>query len=140
MEQVQKHQDLADLTAQCLAELEFETIDSWIERYLAPGFIWDVEPMGLGVRCEGPAACREFFSEWTSAYDDWFLEPQEIRALSDEVVVSHMRQGGRPHGSDQIVELRYSAVAVWRDRRCVMTINYLTIEEALAAAHEMVAG
>lgn len=141
MEEVQQQQqDLAELVAQCLAELEFDTIDDWIERYLAPGFIWDVQPMGLGVRCEGQAAFREFFADWTGSYSDWFLEPEEIRALSDEVVVSRMRQGGRPHGSEQIVELRYSAVAVWRDRRCEMTVNYLTLDEALAAAQDMLRG
>jgi hypothetical protein len=137
MEEVQKQQDLAELAAQCLADLGTETIDEWIERYLAPGYVWDVEPMGLGVRCEGPAAFREFYEDWTGSYSDWFLEPEEIRVLSDEIVVSRMRQGGRPHGSDQIVELRYSAVGVWRDRRCESTVNYLTFNEALAAAQDM---
>jgi hypothetical protein len=140
MEEVQKQEDLAELAAQCIAELEFDTIDAWIERYLAPGFVWDVEPMGLGVRCEGPAAFREFFDEWTGAYSSWFLETEEVRALSDEVVVLGMRQGGHPHGSDQTVELRYAAVGVWSGRRCVATINYPTLDEALAAAREMLPG
>jgi hypothetical protein len=137
MEEVQKQQDLAELAAQALSEIETATIDDWIERYLAPGYVWDVQPMGLGVRCEGLAAFREFFTDWTGSYSDWFIEPEEVRVVSDEVVVSRMRQGGRPHGSDQIVELRYSAVGVWRDRRCEMTVNYLTFEEALAAARDM---
>jgi hypothetical protein len=140
MGEVHRQQDLAELAAQCIAELEFHTIDAWIERYLAPGFVWDTEPMGLGVRCEGPAAFREFFDEWTGAYSDWFLETEEVRALSDEVVVLGMRQGGRPHGSDQSVEFRYGAVGVWRDGRCEATINYLTFDEALAAAREMLRG
>jgi hypothetical protein len=96
--------------------------------------------MGLGVRCEGHAAFRDFFDEWTRAYSDWFLETEEVRALSDEVVVLGMRQGGRPHGSDQSVELRYAAVGVWREGRCEMTVNYLTFSEALAGGQEMLRG
>ena len=137
MEEVQKQQDLAELVAQCIAELEVDTVDTWIERYLAPAVIWDVEPMGLGVRTEGVAAFREFFDDWIGSYSDWFLEAEEVHALSDEVVVARMRQGGRPHGSDQTVELRYASVAVWRDRRCESTVNYPTLEEALAAAQDM---
>jgi hypothetical protein len=138
MEDVEKQQDLAELAAQSIADLELDGIDVWIERYLAPGFVWDVEPMGLGVRCEGAAAFHEFVDEWTGAYSDWFLEAEEVRALNDEVVVLRMRQGGRPHGSDQSVELRYAAVSLWRDRRCEATINYTSFDDALAAGQEMV--
>ena len=138
-EEVRQQAQLAELTARAIAVIASEGIDAWIERYAAPEFIWDLRPMGLGYYV-GNDAFREFYEEWTAAYADWFLELEELRALSDEIVVARLRQGGRPHGSDQSVELRYAALSVWRAGRCESTVNYPTLEEALAAGEQMLRG
>jgi SnoaL-like domain len=135
-----RRQGLEELAKQAAADVMTLPIGDWIERYCAPDFVWDTGPMGIGVVTDTHDAFREFFEEWTGAYSDWFLELVEQRALNHEVVVASYRQGGRPYGSDQTVELRYGAVTVWRDGLAQRTINHTTFEEALAAAEEMVRG
>lgn len=129
---------LEAVARQAAADLVVLDIGDWIERYLAPGFVWDTEPMGIEVGTDTHDGFRRFFDEWTGAYSDWFLELEETRVLSEEVVVARYRQGGRPHGSDQTVELRYGAVLVWRGGLARKTVNYPTFEEALAAGEELV--
>lgn len=138
-EQTRQTQDVAALATQCLGDLMVLDIDEWIERYLAPDFVWDTVPMGLGERTETRAGFRAFYSDWTSAYSDWFIELEQLQALTDELVIACIRQGGRPHGSDQVVELRYGAVSRWHDGMCVSTVNYTTFEDALRAAEALVA-
>jgi hypothetical protein len=138
-EEMRQQGQFAEFVAQSIAEIATEGVDTWIERYAAPGYVWDLQPMGLGYYV-GADAFRDFYEEWTAAYADWFIEVDELRALSGEVVVARLRQGGRPHGSDQSVELRYGAASVWRDGRCESTVNYPTFEEALAAAQELMRG
>jgi hypothetical protein len=128
-----EQQDVVALASQCIADINVLDIDEWVERYLAPGFLWDTVPMGLEARTESREGFRTFFDDWTGAYSDWFLEIEEIVAVGEDAVVAAMRQGGRPHGSDQIVELRYGAISVWRDGICESTVNYSTFDDALAA-------
>jgi ketosteroid isomerase-like protein len=129
----QQLESLPERVRRSYATLTTRGVDAWIDEFVAPDFIWDVEPMGLS-RYEGTAAFREFFADWTVAYAEWFAEPLEIVEFGDEIVVAEVHQGGRPHGSDQLVELRWAQLAAWRGGRIVEAINFPTFDEACAAA------
>ena len=114
-----------------------EGIDSWLEQIPGPDFVWEMTPMGLG-RHEGNEALRSFFLEWTSSYDEWFIEPGYIEALSDEVVVNAVRQGGRLRGSEGRVVLDYGQLGVWEGERLKLAANYWSFAEARADGIRMV--
>jgi hypothetical protein len=128
---------LAPLVRRSYSVLMTDGVDAWVERIAAPDFVWDVSPMGLG-RHEGHDEFRRFFLDWTSSYEDWYIEPGEIDELSDDVVVNDTTQGGRLHGSDQSVELRYGQLGVWEGDRLKLALSYPSLDEARAAGLEMV--
>lgn len=136
-EELGTRERLATLSTQSVDDLAVLDGDAWIDRYISPGFLWNSEPMGIPIRTEGIEGFREFFHEWTGAYADFFLQLEESRVLSDELVVGRFRQGGRPLGSEQSVDLRYGAVSRWRDGMCLSVTNYTTFEEALAAGQRL---
>jgi ketosteroid isomerase-like protein len=124
--------DLTELTRRAFRTLSEEGVDAWVERFTTPDFVWDVDPMGLG-RFEGRAACKEFFDDWVSSYDDWFSELVEVEQFGDQVTLVDVRQGGRLRGSEP-VEFRWAQLGLWRGDRLHTVINYLTLDEARAAA------
>jgi len=113
-----------------------EGIDAWIEKVATPDFVWDVSPMGLG-RFETHDAFRRFYLDWTSSYEDWFIESGEVEEISDAVAVNPVRQGGRLHGGEQIVDLRYGQLGVWEGDRLKLAVNYPSLGEARAASEAM---
>jgi hypothetical protein len=113
-------------------------IDAWIEEFPAPDFVWDMTGLGLGVY-EGREAMRRFYSEWTSSYVDWFIEPHEFEVLSEEVVVNAVRQGGKLRGSDATVVLEFGQLGVWEGGRLKLAANYHSFDEARAAGLAMIA-
>jgi ketosteroid isomerase-like protein len=129
---------LTELIQRSLETLAKEGFDAWVEKFTTPDFVWDVTPMGLG-RYEGRAAFREFYEDWISSYEDWFMEPVQIEEFTSDVAVVALRQGGRMRNSEQSVELRFAQLVVWDDTRIKKTVNYSDLEEARVAATEMVA-
>ena len=101
--------------------------------YYSPELVWDMEAMGLGTY-NGREAFRQFFAEWTGAYQDWTLELEEVTPLDHCRVFSVFFQTGRPLGSDAKVELRYAQIAEERDGTWVRITLYGDIDEARAAA------
>src|SRR5262249_35880900 len=81
---------LTELARSAYATLTSEGADSWDEP--VPDFTWDLTPIGLG-RYEGLPAFRDFFRDWVSSYDDWFMELLDAEELSDSVIVISARQG-----------------------------------------------
>jgi hypothetical protein len=129
---------LAALVRRSYEVLMSDGIGTWIELIPAPDFVWEMTPMGLG-RHEGPEALRSFYTEWTSSYEEWFIEPGEIEELSDEVVVNAVRQGGKLRGSEGRVVLDYGQLGLWDGERLKLAANYRTLEEARAEGIAMVA-
>ena len=128
--------DLTELTRRGFRTLREDGVDAWMEGFTTPDFVWDVDPMGLG-RFEGRAAYKRFFEDWISTYEDWFSEVLEVEQLGDQVTVADVRQGGRLRGSEP-VEFRWAQLALWRGDRVQTVINYMTLDEARAAAAKLV--
>jgi ketosteroid isomerase-like protein len=101
--------------------------------FYAADAVWDMSTLGLGVY-EGREAIRRFFEDWTSSYEAFELEPEEIVGLGSGVVIAVIRQNARPVGSSAHVELRYASVSVWVAGLNVRTTNYRDIDEGRAAA------
>ncbi|MBA2439148.1 MAG: nuclear transport factor 2 family protein [Thermoleophilaceae bacterium] len=129
---------LSELVHRSYDYLAKEGSDAWIETFSTPDFVWDMTPMGLG-RYEGGAAFREFFADWISSYDDWFLELEQVEEFAGDVVVNTVHQGGRMRESEQSVELRFVQVGVWEGSRVDRVVNYSDLEEARLAATELAA-
>lgn len=133
----EEHGGLTALVRHSYNLLMSEGIDAWLEEIPAADFVWEVTPMGLG-RHEGKEALRRFFVEWTSSYDDWFIEPGYIEELSAEVVVNAVRQGGRLRGSEGRVVLDYGQLGLWKGEKLKLAANYWSFAEARADAIRMV--
>jgi ketosteroid isomerase-like protein len=126
---------LTERARRAYATLTHEGVDAWTDP--TPDFVWDMTPIGLG-RYDGLPAFREFFLDWTSSYDDWYMELLEAEELSDSVIVLDARQGGRMRGSEQSLEFRLAQVGVWEGGRLKSVVNFLDLDEARAAAAELV--
>jgi ketosteroid isomerase-like protein len=77
--------------------------------FLAPDFVWDMRswPVWTGQpEFHGAGGFREFFAEWTEAYDEWTSEIESIIAADAGQVVRTMVQHGRMRDSDSWVDLR----------------------------------
>jgi hypothetical protein len=127
--------DLTELTRRAFRTLSEEGVDAWLERFTTPDLVWDVDPMGLG-RFEGRAAYKQFYDDWVSSYEDWFAEAVEVEQLGDRVTLVDARQGGRLRGS-RPVEFRWAQLGLWRGDRVHTVINYLTLDDARAAAAKL---
>jgi ketosteroid isomerase-like protein len=76
---------------------------------LAPDFVWDLRswPVWTGqAEFHGADGFREFFAEWTEAYEEWTSEIESIIAADPGQVVVTIVQHGRMRGSDSWVDLR----------------------------------
>jgi ketosteroid isomerase-like protein len=101
-----------------------------------PDLVWDVSPMGLGVY-QGLGTRRDFWQDWTGAYEEWEAEPEEILDLGHGVTLSVLIQKGHPAGSSGDVRLRYAAVAAWADGMIMRVTNYGDIDDACAGAADL---
>jgi hypothetical protein len=122
---------LIELVQLSYATLMNEGIDAWLEKIPTDDFVWDMTAMGLGQR-RGMRAMRDFYTEWTGSYEEWFIEPGEIEELSDSVVVNAVRQGGRLLGSEGRVVLDYGQLGLWEGERLKLAANYPSVPEARA--------
>ena len=124
---------IAELARRGYAIFSEEGIDAWIDRFTAADFVWDLEPLGLGVY-EGRAAYREFVEDWISSYESWSLALEEVHEVGSDFTVATVVQHGRPHGSDQSVEFRWVQLSIWEGNRVRRAINFASVEEATEAA------
>ena len=105
--------------------------------FMGPDPVWDMSSMGMGV-FEGLAAVRDFYEDWMGAYDDYRIEAEEIYDLGNGITFGVILQQGRPAGSGGTVQLRYGTCADWVDGKAVRVWNYNDIDEARAAAEQLV--
>ena len=83
--------------------------------FYAPDALWETSPMGLGVY-EGAAAIRAFFEDWLAAYEEFEIEPEEIRRPRQRSRARRDPSGCPSGGQPGRVQVRYAAVAVWVER------------------------
>ncbi len=121
-----------DLVALARRSIEAESIDAAVSFY-APDAVWDASPWGMGV-FEGQKAVRDFFADWSRSYTDIEWEAEELRDLGNGVTFAVILQRGRVAGSSASAQLRYAAVAQWRDALILRNTTYTDIDEARAAA------
>jgi ketosteroid isomerase-like protein len=104
-------------------------------RLYSPSAVWDSGSADLaGERFEGSAALRSFFEEWFTTLEDVTMEAEEIRDVGNGVVLCHLVQRGRPHGSAATVEFRLATVSVWAAGLIDEVRVYTSVDEARAAA------
>jgi hypothetical protein len=107
--------------------------DRWLEDFTTTDFVWDIEPLGLGLY-EGRDAYRRFYEDWVSSYDTWSLELEQLEVPAPGLTVTAVVQRGTPRGTDQSVEFRWGQIMLWEGDRIRRVINFETIDEARAEA------
>ena len=110
---------------------EFDAIAS----FYAPDAVLD--SMGMGASFEGVAAIRGFFEDFTSAYEEYEVEPEEILDLGNGVTLGVGLQQGRPVGNSRRVQMRFASVAIWVKGAVVSQTMYTDLDEARAAAERL---
>ncbi len=126
-----------DLVALARRSVEADSIDAAVSFY-APDGVWDASPWGMGV-FEGQTAVRGFFEDWSRSYTDIEWESEELRDLGNAVTFAVILQKACVAGSSASAQLRYAAVAEWRDSLIVRNTTYTDIDEARAAAQRLAA-
>ncbi len=81
----------------------------------------------------GPDGVREFLTSWASAFEDFGLEAEELRAVGDAVVF-RLRQWGRGKETGVPVENRTWQVMRFREGKIVHCRGYESKADALDAA------
>jgi ketosteroid isomerase-like protein len=82
----------------------------------------------------GVPALRGYYEEWIDMFDDLTLRLEEVRDVGDDRAVARQRVTGRAKLSGAETELTYAVVYTIRDAKIVRGREYMTLEQALAAA------
>jgi ketosteroid isomerase-like protein len=107
-------------------------------RFVAPKAIWEANPLGLPrTSFDGAAAMRIFLEEWTSPYEDWGLDVEEIVDLGDGVTLAVFVQRGHLAGSSGEVRMRLAAVTKWVEHLIEWIRMYPDVDEARAAGERL---
>jgi ketosteroid isomerase-like protein len=126
--------DLVELVRRQLEAANPLDLDALMS-FFAPDAIWDTTTLGTSL--DNATAIRGFLEEWTSAYDEWEIDGEEIRDLGNGVSLVVMVQEGRPVGSTGHVRFRFAWVQTWADGLLVHVTGYQDIDEARAAAERL---
>jgi len=103
--------------------------------HAAPDFAWDMSHFhGWPEQqvYEGVRGAERFLEEWTSAWDDWDLELQELHDAGDKVVAIH-RQHGRSRSTGIRADMSFAMVWTVRDGKQTRMEMYSDVGEALKA-------
>jgi ketosteroid isomerase-like protein len=128
--------DLVELAREAFEAADRRDFDAFVSIY-APDAV--LESMGMATSFEGVAAIRGFFEDFTSAYEEYGVEPEEIRDLGNGVVFSVIVQQGRLVGSSAQVQMRFASVGVFAAGVLVRHTLYTDVDEARAAAERLAA-
>jgi ketosteroid isomerase-like protein len=103
----------------------------------APDAVWEAVPLGLTF--DGIAAIRSFLRDWRSTYDEYEIQPHEIRDVSNDVVLTVVRQMVLPAGSTGPTRIAedWAFVFAWSGGRVVRAVAQQNIDEARAAAERL---
>lgn|SRR5262245_2382267 len=95
---------------------------------------WDyVGAFPESVTYHGPGEVREFFGQWSAAFDDFGFEAEEVLDAGDSVLVL-LHQWGRGKDTGAEVESRTWQVFTLRGGKVVHCRGYDTKADALEAA------
>jgi ketosteroid isomerase-like protein len=95
-----------------------------------------VYEMGFGF-LHGSAAIREFYEDWTGDYEDFEVDLEDVLDLGNGVTMAVALLRGRLADSSGFLELRFAAVATWRDGLIERVATYTDIDQARAAAEHL---
>jgi ketosteroid isomerase-like protein len=114
---------------------EFFRTGTLVRELAAPDFAWDMSHFhGWPEQqvYEGVRGAERFLEEWTSAWDDWDLELEELRDAGDKVVAIH-RQHGRSRSTGIRADMSFAMVWTIRDGKETRMEMYSDVREALKA-------
>jgi ketosteroid isomerase-like protein len=106
-------------------------IDAAMALY-APNAVWETVAV-----LHGPEAIRGFIEDWIGSYEDFEQALEEFSDYSDGVTLAVVRARGRLPDSSGVIEIRYAAVATWRDGLIERIATTTDIYEARAAAERL---
>jgi uncharacterized protein (TIGR02246 family) len=126
-----------------LAELIRRWIEAWNRRdldgvmaLLAPDAEWDA--VGVGYEhLHGHSAIRAFIETWLGPYDEFRLEPEELRDLGNGVAFVVLDSTGRLAGSSGTVQLRFGFAGIYDAGRILKIMGHTDIDEARATAERL---
>ena len=112
-----------------------KTTGDFLDEILASDFVWDMSKFrGWPEQqvYEGVQGADRFLEEWTSAWDDWELQLDELYDAGDKVVAIH-RQHGRSRSTGIRADMSFAMVWTLRDGKRTRMEMYSDIPEALKA-------
>jgi uncharacterized protein (TIGR02246 family) len=128
--------DLVELTRLAFEAWNRVDLDGTLKDF-APDAAWDAVPLGQSF--QGAAAIRSFLADWRSTYEEYEIEPQEIRDLGNGVVLAVVSQITHPVGSTTRTRMReaWAFVFVWIDGTVVRAAANSDIVDSRAAAERL---
>jgi ketosteroid isomerase-like protein len=115
--------------------IDGDAIDYWYENAWDQDIDWravEGAPDDSGVM-HGRDRLRRYLEELQEAFDDIEVEPLELLDVGERVVAD-VRLRGRSRGAGVPTELHFAITYLLRDGRVVSGREYLTRDEAIAAA------
>ena len=127
--------DLVELV-RSFAESAPNDLDVFLE-FFADDAVWEAVP--LGISYHGVGEIRAFLTEWMGTYDEYEIEPREIRDLGNGVVLAVVHQLTRLAGSTTRTRMTepWAFVVVWVEGSVARAAAYQNIDEARAAAERL---
>ena len=119
-----------------LAYLNFQATGRFEAEVATPDFVWDMSHYAGWTEqqvYEGAEGAQSFFAEWTTAWDDWTIEVEELHDAGTRVVAV-LRQRGRSKVSGIPLDQPLAQVWTLRDGMLARANMYSDRREALEAA------
>jgi ketosteroid isomerase-like protein len=103
---------------------------------VADDYEWVIPPPGLDGRSvwRGREGFLEFMGTWTEQFEDWSVRIERLIDAGENRVVAVTSQSATGKGSGVPVEMSISQVHELEGGRLARVTNYLSHDEALAAA------
>jgi ketosteroid isomerase-like protein len=108
-----------------------------LSAFLAPDAVWDMSTFsGWPDQSEyrGPEEYARFIEAWSSPYDEWSYEVEELLPVGENQVVAKLYQRGKPRGSAGWIDLRYGILYTIEGGVVQRAAVYATVDQALEAA------
>jgi hypothetical protein len=126
--------DLVELTRRSL-EAGLKEIDTGM-RSFARDAVWEVP--ALGTRLEGVEAIRGFLVDWRGAFAEFEIDLQEVLNMGNGVVLTSTQSNAILQGGAMPLQQLFAYVAVWIQGEISRVTVYTDIDEARAAAKQLV--
>jgi ketosteroid isomerase-like protein len=127
--------DLAELTRHAIEASAHGDFDTAMSFY-GPDSVWDTSPVGMGTY-RGVATIRTALEEWYGLLEETQVEIEENVDLGNGVILTVIRQRGRPVGSSSYAPFHFASITEWTDGLVARVTPYTDIDEARAAAERL---